>query len=247
MVQTLIKQKKVRQLARTDIVFCIDISDSMRPCIEGVRQNIENFVDLVGNDPETAIDWRLGLLWHQVDVRNNCLSIEKLPGEFTTEVNVFKQSLGYISGKVGGGEANLLALDWSLDFPWRNDAHKFVVLFTDEGVGSGFDPILSLSKMDQLIKKIAAIGASVYFITYGGPEFDDYKKIAATNKCHHIEVPAGSGFDELNFAEIMSKLGKSVSSGSRGAVQNQQIIEHDIYGIRKWPTSAFDIAQSGEN
>ncbi|MCJ7525895.1 MAG: VWA domain-containing protein [Candidatus Aminicenantes bacterium] len=247
MVQTLIKPKKVKQLARTDIVFCIDISDSMRPCLEGVRQNIENFVDLVGSDPETAIDWRLGLLWHQVDVRNNCLSIDKLPGEFTTDINAFKQCLSYISGKVGGGEANLLALDWCLDFGWRSDAHKFIVLFTDEGVGSGFDPLLSLSKVDQLIKKIAAVGASVHFITYDGPEFDDYRKIALTNKCHHIEVPAGSGFAELNFAEIMSKLGKSVSSGSRGAVQGQQVVERDIYGILKWPTNAFDIAKSGEN
>ncbi|MCG7850918.1 MAG: VWA domain-containing protein [Methanosarcinaceae archaeon] len=222
MVQTLIKPKKVIQMARTDIVFCIDISGSMEPCIAGVKQNIRGFIDLIEEDPEVTIDWRLAFLAHD--------SLTFYVREFTSNVLEFRDALDGLN--TGGDEANLPALDWCLDFPWRSDGHKFVIMFTDEGVDGGWEPEKSRSMIEALMKKIVDIGASVHIIANDISESDDYRRIATANKCRFIGIPAGSNFNAVNFDEMMAKLGKSVSTGSRGIVCNQQPVGKDIYRLK---------------
>ncbi|MCJ7525896.1 MAG: VWA domain-containing protein [Candidatus Aminicenantes bacterium] len=224
MVQTLITPKKMKQMAKTDIVFCIDISGSMEPCIAGVKQNIHGFIDLIEKDPEVTIDWRLGFLAH--------ISLGFFVREFTTDVQEFRRALDSL--QTGGDEANLPALDLCLDFPWRSDAHKFVIMFTDEGVATGWEPEQSRSKVDQLMKKIMDIGASVYIIAIDAPESDDYRRIATANKCRFIGIPASSNFKVVNFDEMLAKLGKSVSTGSRGIVSSQQSVMNDLYGVKNF-------------
>ena len=55
-----------------DVVFCIDASGSMAPCIDAVRKNLDAFLDALGGDANRKIDCRLagillndrsGLIW----------------------------------------------------------------------------------------------------------------------------------------------------------------------------------------
>jgi len=224
MVQTLIKPKKVKQRTKTDIVFCIDISGSMGSCINGVKNNIEEFVDRVQGDTDVIIDWRLGIIGH--DAWDNVF-FKRL--NFTNNTSVFKRVLQKL--ETGSNEANLQALDWSLDFPWRNDAHKFVIFFTDESVDGGWQPALSRSKLDELMNKIQDLGVSVHIISFSGPDFQDYRKISTIDKCHYIEINEYNDFNGVGFDKLMEKLGKSVSSGSRGIVSKQKIVKKNIYNI----------------
>ena len=224
MVQTVIR-KDVKRLAQSDIVFCIDISDSMTPCIEGVKNNIKNLIETIENDPEISIDWRLGLLAHSSDH----VTIDFWIKDFTTDVEDFKRAVTSLT--VGSSEANLPALDWSLDFPWRTEAHKFVVMFTDEPVDGGWDPAKSKSKIPELSKKIQDIGASVYIVSFDSPEYSDYLEIAKTDKCDFISVSDYNGFEGAEFDKMLEKIGNKISTGSRGIVKNQGVVQKDIYGV----------------
>lgn len=229
MVQTIIKPKKVKELAKTDIVFCVDLSESMDPCIEGVKQNIHKFVENIENEPDISIDWRLGILGHSFD-DNTIYFVKK---EFTDNINEFQSIIGGIDSRAKGyNEANLPALDWSLDFPWLVEAHKFIVMFTDEGVDGGWDPQKSRNSLEELINKIVEIGASVYIVSFEGSEFSDYKQIGTTDKCDFIGIKGYSSFDNVQFDELMNKLGKSVSLGSRGVVSEQKVVKKDLYNIK---------------
>ncbi len=47
-----------------DIVFVLDTSRSMEPCIEGVKRHISTFVDVFKNDPNNTWDLRLDFVAH---------------------------------------------------------------------------------------------------------------------------------------------------------------------------------------
>jgi len=227
MVQSLIQSKKPKQMAKTDVVFCIDISESMTPCIDGVRNNIKSFIGSIEKDPDIAIDWRLGILAHHW-VEEPTFRFYRL--SFCSELDQFRSALDSL--KTDGDEGNLPALDWALDFPWRADAHKFVMLFTNEGVNGGWEPDTCRSKLDDLMKKIAALGASVCVVSPDGSDYDDYKRLCTANKCRFIPIPAGSNFKTVGFFDdLMTKLGKSVSQGSRGMAGAQQSVQKDIFGV----------------
>lgn len=232
MVQTLIKSKKVKEMARTDIVFCIDLSGSMTPCIEGVKENIHNFIDNIENDPDIKIDWRLGILGHSAD--DNRLYFRKK--DFTDQISMYQSVINRINNDVKGwNESNMQALDWSLDFDWRSGSHKFVILFTDEDIDGGWNPSLSHSLLSELITKIGDLGISVFAVTVGSENYSEYRKIGATDKCSHISI-SGNDFGNVEFDELLVKLGKSVSSSSRGLVSKQKIVKKDIYEVNSITT-----------
>ena len=214
------------QKAKSDVVFCIDVSDSMVPCIDGVKDNIKEFVERIESDPKLNIDVRLGFLGHTSDHSTINFYIK----DFTQDTEEFKRALTGLTNE--NSEANLPALDWSLDFPWQREAHKFVILFTDEPVEGGWDPSASRAKMEELKKKIKDLGASVYLATFHGPEFSEYPSIASTDRCEHIPI---SGYDEFkgaHFPALMNKLAMKVSTGSRQVVNVQKPVEKDIYKVR---------------
>jgi Mg-chelatase subunit ChlD len=224
MVQTIIR-KTPKNVAISDIVFCIDISDSMTPCIEGVKNNVNNLIETIEKDPEISIDWQLGLLAHFSDHE----TIDFWIKDFTSDVEAFKRSVSSL--ETGSSEANLPALDWSLDFPWRENAHKFIIMFTDESVDGGWNPDKSRSKIEELKKKIRKIGASIYVVSFNLPEYKDYLEIASTDKCDFIEIDSYNGFEGAEFEKLLEKLGKKISTGSRGIVKNQGVVKKDIYEV----------------
>ena len=47
-----------------DVVFCLDASGSMAPCIDAVRTNLDAFLDALGGDANRRIECRLDFLAH---------------------------------------------------------------------------------------------------------------------------------------------------------------------------------------
>ena len=58
-----LQSAKIRGVA--DIVFVLDVSGSMSPVIEQVKNHIGTFVDSIRASSQTPIDLRLGLVTHQ--------------------------------------------------------------------------------------------------------------------------------------------------------------------------------------
>jgi hypothetical protein len=114
-----------------DIVFVLDVTESMQPYIDAVKQNIIDFVhDLQANNR----DYRLGLVTFEDYVVSrypdcNC----EYRNTMTSDVNKF---IGWVGGlhATGGGdipEDQLDGLAYAATLPFRPDAQGIVILVTD--------------------------------------------------------------------------------------------------------------------
>jgi hypothetical protein len=126
-----------------DIVFVLDVTESMQPYIDAVKQNIISFVqDLASNNR----DYRLGLVTFEDYV------VSKYPDcncayrySMTSDVHTF---ISWVSGLHAGGggdipEDQLDALAYASTFPFRPEAEGIIILVTDapphhDGDGSAY-------------------------------------------------------------------------------------------------------------
>jgi Mg-chelatase subunit ChlD len=114
-----------------DIVFVLDITESMQPYIDAVKQNMINFAqDLAQNHR----DYRLGLVTFEDYVVSaypdcNCAYSKKL----TPDVHEFTDWVGSLHAGGGGDipEDQLDALAYAAMMPFRPDAQGIIILITD--------------------------------------------------------------------------------------------------------------------
>ncbi len=211
-------QRKAK--ASADIVFCIDSSGSMSPCIEGVKNHIESFITGLISNPQFDLDWRLGIVSYDYEVFRIL--------EFTEDIERFRSALQKI--EAGGDELTFPALDWSLDFPWRPHAHKIIVLFTDEPLEDGDDPDYQRSKMDLLFEKIVKLRCMVYFV---GPSCEEYEKIATLPRCYFEPLEQHEDFFKIGFDKVLERIGKTISQSiSYQGQSTSEYVPKDIYGIK---------------
>lgn len=128
-----------------DIVFVMDVTESMQPYIDAVKQNIIQFAqELAANNR----DYRLGLVTFEDYV------ISKYPdcnceyrASMTSDVQKFISWVGALHAGGGGDipEDQLDALAYAGSFPFRPDAQAIVIIVTDapphhDGDGSASTP-----------------------------------------------------------------------------------------------------------
>src|SRR5579875_2225174 len=114
-----------------DIVFVMDVTESMQPYIDAVKQNMISFArDLQSNNR----DYRLGLVTFEDYVISkypdcNCAYRDKL----TSDVNEFIAWVGSLHAGGGGDipEDPLDALVYAAGFPYRPEAQVILILITD--------------------------------------------------------------------------------------------------------------------
>ncbi len=114
-----------------DIVFVLDVTESMQPYIDAVKQNVISFAeDLARNNR----DYRLGLVTFEDYVVSaasdcNCPYHKKM----TSNVQEFTQWVGSLHAGGGGDipEDQLDALAYASTFPFRPEAQGIVILVSD--------------------------------------------------------------------------------------------------------------------
>ena len=114
-----------------DIVFVLDVTESMQPYIDAVKQNVISFAqDLASNNR----DYRLGLVTFEDYVVSkqadcNCEYRDKM----TSNVHKFTDWVGSLHSGGGGDipEDQLDALAYASSFPFRPQAQGIVILVTD--------------------------------------------------------------------------------------------------------------------
>jgi Mg-chelatase subunit ChlD len=114
-----------------DIVFVLDITESMQPYIDAVKQNMINFAqDLAQNHR----DYRLGLVTFEDYVVSaypdcNCAYSKTM----TADVQKFTDWVGTLHAGGGGDipEDQLDALAYAATLPFRPDAQGIIILITD--------------------------------------------------------------------------------------------------------------------
>jgi FHA domain/Integrin beta chain VWA domain len=114
-----------------DIVFVMDVTESMQPYIDAVKQNVIAFAqDLQAN----SRDYRLGLVTFEDYV------VSKYPdcncayrNAMTSDVKQFSEWVGSLHAGGGGDipEDQLDALAYAATFPFRPEAEGIVIIVTD--------------------------------------------------------------------------------------------------------------------
>lgn len=224
-----------------DIVFVVDISGSMAPCIDALRQNIEAFVDTLSrgdaNNAAPVRDWRArvvgyrdiesaesdGLPW-MVDngfVRDTAELKGQLAGLEANGGGDEPESLLDILYKIATAEATAKGAQGLEPGKWRyrSDAARVVVVFTD----ASFKESMSIpeAKGGSLQDVANVVMANRIILSVFAPQFEGYDRLSQIDKSEW-EVVEFEGLnaqqalqnftaDPANFRNTLKQLAASVS------------------------------------
>jgi FHA domain/von Willebrand factor type A domain len=209
-----------------DIVFVLDVTESMQPYIDAVKQNIIQFAqDLAANNR----DYRLGLVTFEDYVISqypdcNC----EYRNTMTSDVQKFTGWVGTLHAGGGGDipEDQLDALAYAASFPFRPEAQGIVILVTDapsHKAGDGPDregdaayqqhhPDPNADVTEQTGDKVAAImqknGITLYAVApppFIAPEYAEIVE-GTHGKLYNIVS------EESRFSELVREIGHSIAT-----------------------------------
>ena len=224
-----------------DIVFVIDVSGSMRPCIDALRTNIETFVETLSrgdaNNAAPVKDWRARVVgYRDIEASTN----EGLPwivdNPFVRDANALKAQLAGLDAAGGGDEPESL-LDALFTvasqeatpkgsqtedpgkWRYRSEAARVVVVFTD----ASFKETMSVpeAKGGSLQDVANVVMANRIILSLFAPNFEGYDRLSQIDKSEW-EVVEYEGLspqealqkftsDPNNFRTTLKQLAASVS------------------------------------
>ena len=226
-----------------DIVFLLDISGSMQPSIDALRDNINGFVNSLANpDPNGGIpvkEWRIKVAGYRDAVSDGKQWWVEFP--FSTSVDEIKSQMASLEAKGGGDEPESLldalykiATMPSTDRPddpnpemWRHRhaAARGVLFFTD----ASYHPKVAIPEakgatVNDIGREIQ--NARIILVGYC-PEHDCYQDLAAIDRS--ILEFVGDMSDPVkamveytsnpdNFRQVLAALAKTVSQSADTAV-----------------------------
>lgn len=234
-------QSRAKTKGVADIVFVVDISGSMAPCIDALRQNIEAFVDTLGrgdaNNAAPVKDWRAKVVGYR-DL--DSAGAEGLPwivdNSFVRDAAELKAQLAALDANGGGDEpeslldtlykvATMAATpkgDQTVDpgkWRYRSDAARVVVVFTD----ASFKETMGIpeAKGGSLQDVANVVMANRIILSVFAPNFEGYDRLSQIDKSEW-EVVEFEGLspqealqkftaDPVNFRTTLKQLAASVS------------------------------------
>jgi hypothetical protein len=231
-----------------DVVFCLDASDSMGPCFQGVCGHVGDFIAGLKSHPQFAWDWHLDFLAHSASEeaggyafraeslyhQNVILALyqEQNPGRFfTADVDQFRDRLASVP--LTADEAPLVALDCCLDFPWREAkyTHRVIIMMTDEPFETGVFQEDQRMMVPTLIEKVQRLRVMLFLVA---PESAVFNELASAEKSvYEVVDRAGDGLARVNFGQVLSEIGKSVSVFSQQAPKAEEVAR-GLFGQAFW-------------
>jgi len=236
-----VPQARAKTKGVADIVFIVDISGSMAPCIDALRKNIEAFIDSLSqggaNNAAPVRDWRGKVVgFRDIEAAQG----EGLPwiidNSFVTDANALKAQLAALDAAGGGDEPESL-LDalykvasmeatpkgaQSSDpgkWRYRSDAARVVIVFTD----APFKETMSIpeAKGGSLQDVANVVMANRIILSLFAPNFEGYDRLSQIDKSEW-EVVEYEGLspqealkkftsDPVNFRTTLKQLAASVS------------------------------------
>lgn len=200
-----------------DVVFVFDVTGSMQPYIDKVKDNVRALVDGFKAYPQINLDWRVRAMGYRDITCDSEAIINKFP--FVTNEAAFAEQLGALRAD-GGGDADESALDaiWYAirKSDWRpGKLQKVIVLFTDAGT-KGLHP----STMDELgiaddmtyLQTELTKGKYQFFLF--GPEHPTYEELRKAERTHIELYSDTNNLLTTDFAELLKLIGKTVSQSS---------------------------------
>ena len=223
-----------------DIVFLMDATGSMAPCIDALKKNVEMFIDSLtvssGNNVSPVRDWRakvVGFRDFEVDAE------PWIDNDFVRDVAQLKAQLGGLEARGGGDEPESLLdalyrvasvgqtdkgaqAEDPQKWRYRSSAARVAIVFTDapfkekmaipEAKGGGIDDVVNAVTSNRVIVSLFA------------PEMPCFDRISEIDRAEYMAIPdAGKGpqqalvaftADQANFQETLKQLAASVSKSA---------------------------------
>ena len=225
---------------KVDLVFVIDASESMRPCLKGLAAHLEEVLrPLQGQSMEV----RFGLVacsCGKGDAGSPIYQLTSLASSwvemfdtlyhgggsaqgalFTADPDALSRRLGQV--QVIGDENHLFALDCALDFPFGpvSTTRRVVALFSDEKIEDGMlQPGEAESMIPKLIEKMTARRVLLFGSLPGSPALD---ALGSAEGAQIETVTGGDGLASVNFGKLLAQMAKTISicslQGNEGAFQ----------------------------
>ena len=234
-------QARAKTKGVADIVFMVDVSGSMTPCIDALRRNIEAFVDSLSrgdaNNAAPVKDWRAKVVGYR---DFEAAQTEGLPwivdNPFVREAGALKAQLAALQAAGGGDEpeslldalykvATMEAIPKGAQtiepgkWRYRSDAARVVVVFTD----ASFKETLSIpeARGGSLQDVANVVMANRIILSLFAPNFEGYDRLSQIDKSEW-EVVEYEGMspqealqkftaDPVNFRNTLKQLAASVS------------------------------------
>ncbi|HYQ15144.1 MAG TPA: vWA domain-containing protein [Polyangiaceae bacterium] len=224
-----------------DLVFVVDVTGSMAPCIDALRKNIEAFIDSLshgdGNNVAPVRDWRGKVVGYR-DIEAS--ASDGVPwfvdNGFVRDAAALKAQLSALKAEGGGDEPESLldtlykvatmpaspkgsqTEDPSM-WRYRSDAARVVIVFTD----ASFKETMSLpeAKGGSLQDVANVVMANRIILSLFAPNFEGYDRLSQIDKSEWevVEYDGVSPQDALkrftsdpvNFKTTLKQLAASVS------------------------------------
>ena len=234
-------QERPKTKGVADIVFLVDVSGSMSPCIDALRRNIEAFIDSLSqgdaNNAAPVRDWRGKVVGYR-DIE--AAQAEGLPwivdNSFVRDAGALKAQLGTLQANGGGDEPESLLdalykvasmeavpkgsqTEDPAKWRYRSDAARVVIVFTD----ASFKETMSLpeAKGGSLQDVANLVMANRIILSLFAPNFEGYDRLSQIDKSEW-EVVEYEGLnpqealqkftsDPVNFRNTLKQLAASVS------------------------------------
>jgi pSer/pThr/pTyr-binding forkhead associated (FHA) protein len=190
-----------------DIVVVFDITESMQPYIDGMKEATIDFADRLA---KAKRDYRLGLVtFEDYVVRDDTV--------FTRSASEFKSWVGALQASGGGDipEDSLDALVVASRFPFRPDAQAVVILITDapnhfrgDGSDKTYGHEVTQQTADAVVAELKKANLSVFAIAPAPFTAPDLHKIAKETGGRHYNILS----EGRRFPELIGEIGRSLAS-----------------------------------
>ncbi len=218
-----------------DLVFLIDATGSMAPCIDALKGNVEVFIDGLQGGNLPIRDWRAKVVGYR-DYEADAVPLEDNP--FVRDVAVLKSQLRELQPEGGGDDPESLldalykvatmeqsgkgAAEDPGRWRYRSEATRVIIVFSD----ASYKPTMALAeaKGGTLDDVANALTNGRIFLNCFVPNLPCYVDLSSLDKCEveTFEAVGGSfqaGLDKLSadsarFRKVLDQMAKSVSASA---------------------------------
>ena len=241
-----------------DMIFVIDISGSMAPCLDSLRKHLDQLTQPLQGYVSKI---RFGLVAMSVTPVNNesiyslsllscsgATALNKLYSQspnaetnnndfFTDDPKEFTKVLANLVPQ--GDEDMLVSLDIAADMPFGplSNTKRVIALFSDEPFEGGINGNANNHRIPNLIEKIQQRHIQLFVAI---PDSDAAQELSTADRSEIELVDGGQGLAGVNFALLLSQMGKSISGSSLQATE-EPLYTRALFGQDKWVSTKTQI------
>lgn len=234
-----------------DLVLVIDTSDSMRPCIEQLKQHLRELIKpmqghvnnvrfgLVGVSASESADSRIYRIATLAGGSDSLDWLYARPEQYPFLSDDPDRVIERLDAlQASGDEDNVLALDIALDHPFGPVSHtkRVVALFSDEPLETGVRRGQITEYLPRLIEKLHARRIKLFCAM---PYSDAAQQLSEANGSEIEDVGDARGLAQVDFRTLLGQMGKSISVSSLQS-SAEAPYQRALFGQDRWTDAESD-------